>query len=384
MFIDLGGGGFTESLSDFQFALPAKMQMVAGVDGQLTFAGATLNPTVAVTDLHGDPVVGATVYFGATSAATTSDGTASVPWPIAYGPNALSVTGRGIASPGNDGPRDGFDPFQPIHYAFDNGALDGPEVAVGVGSVTFNATGQPFADGFEPVAESWLNTGYWHRSTLTGPSNSAVTQNLVSLAPGDGSAGALPAPFGGARALWFGSEPDGNYAGSLANTTELGGTSADARGGTATSPVFLVPAVSDPVRLTFRSWFEIESVNPSRFDLMIVSVQDVDAGTTTELLRLNPGIDYGGPANVPFTSGGYNLPPVWTLEGSDVSRFKGHRVRLLFTFATNDRLYNAFRGWVVDDVTLQLASGSTALRVPLTRTLDIVPSTTVPVRTYHP
>jgi hypothetical protein len=76
MFIDLGGGGFTEFFSDFQFALPAKMEIVNGTTGQSVRMGATLHPAVLVTDLGGDPVRGATVHFGkgeASTAVTTGD-----------------------------------------------------------------------------------------------------------------------------------------------------------------------------------------------------------------------------------------------------------------------------------------------------------------------
>jgi hypothetical protein len=386
MFIDLGGGGFTESLSDFQFALPAKMQVVAGVDGQLASTGTTLHPTVKVTDLHGDPIVGATVHFGSVDATTIVGGTASAPWTIAYGPNALSVTGRGIASPDNDGPRDGFDPFQPVHFAFDNGASDGPEVTLGVGSLTFNATGL-FAEGFEPVAESWTNTGYWHRSTLVGLTNVAVALDIVSPAPGDNSGGRLPAPFAGARALWFGSDDHGNFAGPLASQTQGGGTSVDPHSGVAASPQLAVPSTGSP-SLTFRSWFEIESVNPSTFDVMEVTVQEV-GGTLSATTRLNPPSDPDPAtigANIPLGVDGANTPPRWTLETVDLSAFKGKQVVVTFSFDTFDRNYNAFRGWVVDEVAVRSGTGTSAsfLLVPLRAVRQVTTTTPPPARVWHP
>jgi hypothetical protein len=139
-FIDLGGGGFTESASDFQFALPAKMDIVAGTNNQSRQAGATLSPSVRVTDVTGAPVQGAVVHFfssdpviaGGTPITTGPDGLASVPWTIVKGTNTLEASGRGIASRGNDGPREEFDPYQPLP--------GGSRVIVNTGAVSFNAT----------------------------------------------------------------------------------------------------------------------------------------------------------------------------------------------------------------------------------------------------
>jgi hypothetical protein len=309
MFIDLGGGGLTYDLSDFQFALPAKMERVAGVDGQFAPVGAVLNPTVRVTDLHGDPIMGATVHFNSSDPAASagtittsgSNGIASAPWTVGLGANALAVSGRGIASPTNDGPRDGFDPFHNA-LGFDD-AADGPEVPVELGALSFSVTGVSvgFSDGFE--AADWpALTGFWHRSTLTSPTgaaftNAAFTLELVNPAVGDDARGALPAPFAGARAFWFGSDAHGNYAGPLADAS-TGGTSTGVRSGTATSPAFFLPASGD-LTLTFRSWFEIESVNPSGYDVMRVLLHEIGSATY-ELKKLNPA-DPGGNSRTPFT-----------------------------------------------------------------------------------
>ncbi|HVT40628.1 MAG TPA: hypothetical protein VHE78_16415, partial [Gemmatimonadaceae bacterium] len=68
-FLDQGGGGLPDGLSDFQFALPAKMLKSAG-DNQTARPGTALpvDPTVLVSDLGNEPVRGARVRF------TTSDG----------------------------------------------------------------------------------------------------------------------------------------------------------------------------------------------------------------------------------------------------------------------------------------------------------------------
>ncbi len=169
MFIDLGGGGFTNELSDFQFALPAKMEIVDASDGLFGDVGTPLHPTVIVTDLGDEPVNGATVHFF-TSDPSTSEGQvatsgvvvdgaggpglASIPWTIVPGGNTMSASGRGIASPANNGPRgrpvagsdavDTYvDPFQPIQHSFDGPNVTDTPVPVDVktGAVTFHASG---------------------------------------------------------------------------------------------------------------------------------------------------------------------------------------------------------------------------------------------------
>jgi hypothetical protein len=169
MFIDLGGGGLTSELSDFQFALPAKMELMPGADSAIAEDGSTLHPTAMVTDLYNHPVKGAVVhYFTATPQASGdvvgtsgADGAASVPWTITRESQQLVASGRGIAGPDHNGPRgashdesgalhdDTVDPFQPIHSKFAPDKFDCPEVAGGTGALVFNV--RPFAaptDGF--------------------------------------------------------------------------------------------------------------------------------------------------------------------------------------------------------------------------------------------
>jgi hypothetical protein len=394
MFIDLGGGGFTFDLSDFQFALPAKMSVVEGTSGRIAPVGTVLDPTVKVTDLHGDAVFGATVQFASGAKVTTGSlGTASAPWTIAVGTTTFSVTGRGIANEGNDGPRTVFDPFQPIHSPFDPGVLDGAEVAVGSGTLSFSATGiqSGLTDGFEIPPDLTSATGQWHRAMLTGLVNSAYSASLVTLGLGDTTAGRLPAPSAGAWALWFGSDGEGNYGGGqLSGGALSGGTSINPQSGTATSPEFFVPDAGT-VTLAFRSWFEIESRNPSGFDLMRVGIQEVgsEAGAQ-QLIKLNPVTDPGGGAATPFTSGGFNMAPVWKdITDIDLSSYRGKRVVLVFTFDTGDRLYNGFRGWVVDDVTVRSVAGLAGSRmaVPLRASATVIPlgpSARPPQRTWQP
>jgi hypothetical protein len=160
--IDQGGGGRSDDFSDFQFALPAKMEKVAG-DNQTGVPGAVLaiQPKVLVTDLGGEPVKGARVTFTPTDGSvlpttpviTGVDGTAQVGWTLKSTPgaNSLAASGRGLAGSDANGPRDGVDPFQPIQPPFDPATVGGA-VTVLTGSQTFAATG---AAGFDFGSGGW-------------------------------------------------------------------------------------------------------------------------------------------------------------------------------------------------------------------------------------
>jgi hypothetical protein len=252
-------------------------------------------------------------------------------------------------------------PFRPtVAYAIDGvgcvlSALDGFTDFTTVDPVAFESgfevgetrVGPLPGSAAEPV--SWGATGFWSPASLMGITNGAATAGLVSLAPNDLSNGALPGPFSGSSSMWFGEAATGNYAGPLADAS-AGGTSAAAQQGRATSPYFSIPNLSNQVVLSFRSWFEIESVNPSSYDQMRVFVEDSVSGASTMLLLLNPPSDPGGSASLPYTSGGFNSAPVWAPFLLDMSLFAGKNVRLVFDFGTRDPLYNGFRGWLVDEV----------------------------------
>lgn len=263
---------------------------------------------------------------------TDVNGKAGVCWTL--GPNLGSNTVIATPHVGGDAPAGvAFDPV----------------------SETFTATALQatpgFSDGFE-VESGWTATGFWNRSTLLNIVN-VLFPNYVDLAPGDGSLGALPAPFAGSYAFWYGNAATGNYLGAQNSSDYFGsgGTSAAPNSGTLTSPPFTLPvADGQSIVLRFNTWWDIESVNPSTFDIMQVSIED-ETGAITPLGVLNPSSD---PAflleSTPFTSGGFNKPPVWVEVAQDVTAFSGRTVRLIYSFDTIDILYNGFRGWVIDNV----------------------------------
>lgn len=218
-----------------------------------------------------------------------------------------------------------------------------------------------FTDGFETTS-GWTTSGLWNRSTLTGISNGAFP-TYVSLAPGDNSNGALPAPASGSFAFWFGSPVSGGVErGNFLNqhfsgdAPKSGGESMTPHSGVLSSPaITTIPSNAARVTLRFDTWFEIESVNPnaSGYDIMSVFVRVLPSGPTTLVRRLNPfEAVFEGGADIPYTSDGYNRAPVWRPVEIDLDAYKGQQIQLLFEFNTVDDLYNGFRGWIIDNVTV--------------------------------
>ena len=248
--------------------------------------------------------------------------------------------------------------------------------------------------GFETASPAWTTTGFWHRSTFKNSdfnqlSNTAYPM-YVSLGAGDGSTGALPSPFSGSYAMWYGEDATGNFAGPLMPDQSLGsgGTSVTANAGTVSSPAFRVPSTVNLVRLGFQSWFEIESMNASTFDIMEVQVEDTALPEVkTRLTTLNPLSDPAGrTAPMPFTSGGFNTAPVWKYLTADLSAYRGKTIRLHFSFATKDVLYNGFRGWIIDNLAVTIASQTAPSfnLIPLPAAFDVAPTAPLAPRVWHP
>jgi len=366
--LDAGAGGaiLDGGFSDFQFALPATLEISAG-DDQVALAGSTLatDPTVLVRDFLGNPVANATVHFSTadgsvtpTSQLTDANGLASADWTLAasatLGQKQLIASGYGLAAANANGPRTGVDPFLPLmnHAPFNDGVA-GAAVPLDTGKVFFSAT--PI-EGFETDA-GWAASGFWHRSTLAGIINQAFTDGLVTLGAGDASAGAMPSPFAGSFAFWYGTEPgagvgseNGNYIGTRSGNNATGslsgGESTTANSGVLSSTAFVVPADG---MLRFETWWEIESFDPNAFDLMTVLVEEVGVGTTA-VGSLNPITDPDGAPSQPFTTNGFNVAPAWAGFGVSLGAYAGKTVKLHFDFNTGDANYNGFRGWLLDNV----------------------------------
>ncbi len=214
----------------------------------------------------------------------------------------------------------------------------------------------------------------WHSHDANqGIRNQALEDNLVKLAPDDQSQGAIPNP-GTTRACWYGQPGNapaagrGNFIGTAEVTgggiTLDGGTSDEPNAGAIVSPLIDLTSASSPLSVTFRNWWEIESVNPNNegFDLMSVQISTDNGDTWSTLARLNPLSDPIGQADrapLPYSNRGYNKAPAWLWqEPIDISEFAGDQIRLRLEFDTVDELYNGFRGWLVDEVRIINQTGT--------------------------
>lgn len=227
-------------------------------------------------------------------------------------------------------------------------------------------------EGAEP---DMINLWHQHGAGLN-ITNSALTENLVKLAPDDSSAGKIPEPFG-TGACWYGqaagnniSTGTGNFLGTF-NSTQGGddldgGESDEANGGVLVSPILDLTNETAPLALSFRTWWEIESVNPNEngFDLMIIEYSLNGGDTWNSLARLNPLTDPVSGcidrAPLPFSNRGFNRAPAWLWqEPIDISELAGEaNAKIRFVFRTQDELYNGFRGWLIDDVRITGEQGT--------------------------
>ena len=217
------------------------------------------------------------------------------------------------------------------------------------------------------VTEEETMTNLWHsHDSGLGIVNQAIAAGLSDLAPDDTSGGAVPDPFD-QHACWYGQAADGNvgqgnFLGDIDETEggdeNDGGTSDIENGGAIVSPVIDLGSEDGPLALTFRTFWEIESVNPNEngYDLLIIAYSTDSGETWTDLARLNPLSDPASGeldrAPIPYSNRGFNRAPAWLWqEPIDLSALAGESsVQLRFEFRTNDELYNGFRGWLLDDV----------------------------------
>lgn len=209
-----------------------------------------------------------------------------------------------------------------------------------------------FSDDMESGDNGWTASGLWHLQD--NPEDVSISSDfnpdLVSL-PDDGS---LPEAYSGSSVWWYGAEGDGTFMGDYDDTVQWddnGGWSDDSNTGDLISPEIDLSSL-DQARLSFWTWWEVEGVDVDRYDLMEVQIS-IDGGSVYTDLgsgQINPVNDVDGESWKPYSSGGLGQIGVWEQHVFDLSDFVGEGVMLKFTFDTVDEKYNAFRGWLLDDV----------------------------------
>ena len=237
--------------------------------------------------------------------------------------------------------------------------------------------------------KSSLPENLWHtHESGLNIINQAYLSNLVSLAPNDNSEGKVPNPNEGSKACWYGKGDanggveEGNFLneydglgespmlieeeclGCAETATMNGGTSTRPHAGSIVSPRIDLSSESAPLALTFKTWWEIEAVNPNDagFDLMSVDYQIEGEQTWYTLSRLNPLTDPAGIEgleSLPYSNMGFNQAPHWlTQDPIIIDHLAGNVFKLRFSFSTVDELYNGFRGWLLDDVKISHEFGN--------------------------
>lgn len=213
--------------------------------------------------------------------------------------------------------------------------------------------GDMFYEDFESGSPDWIVNGFWH--VETNPENIAVipeiNPELVTLP----DAGNLPNVFDGSSVLWYGESSTGTFLGSdydpFSQSPKNGGMSNGPNSGEAITPLIDLSGINDAT-LSFMSWYEVESVDVNSFDMMTLEVSVDNGASWTPIGQINPLDDVNGPADIPYSSGGFNEPGMWIEQQFDMGAFANQQVNIKFVFDTIDGAYNGFRGWIIDDVSI--------------------------------
>jgi hypothetical protein len=106
--------------------------------------------------------------------------------------------------------------------------------------------------------------------------------------------------------------------------------------------------------LDFSTWWEVEGINPATgHDRMAVYMSKSPYTQWTLLTYLNPYSDpYQGLSYEAYTSGGYNIAPEWIDHKIDITSFTGYKTKVKFEFYLGDTHFNAFRGWIIDNISV--------------------------------
>ncbi|MFH1710330.1 MAG: carboxypeptidase regulatory-like domain-containing protein [bacterium] len=246
-------------------------------------------------------------------------------------------------------------------------------------SSTYEFTFESSNEGFTTEADSWGND-FWHRQYFDSSIVNSNPQNYFNSSHAGGITrkvylkddgvtskdGKIPDPHGGDYYFWYGqtspatSEASYIWIEAYDDTAEgSGGISALGRdnSGTLESPALDLTGYTFG-KLSFWTWWEIEGKNPHQgtgYDAMYVYASKSPYTSWDLLGYLNP---YEDPAkNIvvsgeAYTSGGFNQPGAWVQHSYDLTPYAGNLIKIRFVFNTYDNHYNGFRGWFIDDITV--------------------------------
>ncbi|MBU0732288.1 IPT/TIG domain-containing protein [Patescibacteria group bacterium] len=196
---------------------------------------------------------------------------------------------------------------------------------------------------------AWGTTGFWHLQE--DPQNQHVKSYLYNIVVQLPDAGYLPEAYSGSHAWWYGQTANGTFIGNPYPAPQgswSGGTSHNPNTGNLTTPNINLNGQSKAT-LSFWTWWEINGVDSDLYDMMYVDVWTSGSGWHN-LGNINPAEDVDAPPYKPYSSGGIGQTGIWINPKFDLTPYAGMTIKLRFRFDTVDTLYNAFRGWMIDDV----------------------------------
>jgi sugar lactone lactonase YvrE len=183
----------------------------------------------------------------------------------------------------------------------------------------------------------------------------AISPQLVSLPEGS----SLPAPTSGTHAAWFGDPLSGTFCVGFTAVAQLDLNGCESNApvaGALVSPPFSLEG-DERALLHFKSWFDIEAVQPNAYDDLSVEYT-TDSGTSGDpfvwhqAASLNPAFrSDDSDAAHEFSNNGLEHAPSWSPTTVDLGSVAGaDHVRIRFVFNSVDQNFNGFRGWLIDDV----------------------------------
>jgi hypothetical protein len=229
-----------------------------------------------------------------------------------------------------------------------------PETRTSIAGI--QAVTVPWFDSLETGAPGWTKTGFWHISFKPQHIevlNPAINPTLVQLP----DSGFLPSAYSGNNVFWYGEDSTGTYIGSdytqVMQSPLGGGTSVQSNSGSVITPPMNLVGQKNAL-LSFWTWWEIEAVNTNSFDLMHVEAS-TDSGITWNPIGrgvINPVNNPNGDDWKAYSSGGLGKRGKWIQAFFDLTPYAGKVVMVRFRFDTGDELYNGFRGWLIDNISV--------------------------------
>jgi len=182
---------------------------------------------------------------------------------------------------------------------YHDGSEGGPDYFYTI-SLTGGDEDVPWSDDMESGTNGWTADGFWHQV--------------------EDGASPYPESYSPTHSWWYGQDVTGDYDNGTANAGSL------------TSPAINIPSSAPGASLNLWSWYETE--DSDSYDQRWVQIS-VNGGSYQNLGQLTG-----------------DAIEAWVEHSFDLSPYVGSQVRIRFHFDTVDSLYNNYRGWYIDDVSI--------------------------------